>query len=381
MFKVKLSFSMKYVLIFTVFLNLAVCQGTFALEERPLFELEVGDNSMDSGKRVGMWVDEAKIVSYDKFYFPASFAVYKDLDLVIILDSIRGRLCKFSLRGKYLGEVKLPFRYHAIDFTYFPQAEKIFLIFQDAPVLGVLDIDLANSVRIRTHEVINIENILGVNLETNIQNVWPCYTSSRYECIFILNIGDETVPSAAFSYREGRLSYVGNIGRDIVDPIGMVSEAAVVGFSPESDLDVVIEGLTGDVEESLKLPQELTPYYVDLSQESTEHSEFISDVKGVLGLKEKRIDKSDCLFVRLAGTDNRGNIYVEGYYGPSEDTIKKAYLYKLDRYGFILGKTEIPTSPRMLVNRFIFVDPNGYVFYMQKDAKDRKIKLYQFNIF
>lgn len=382
MSKTNLFLPLKVFLTLVIFFNIGVCHNAFSFEARPLFELEIGDNSVDSGERVGMWVDEEKIVSYDKFYFPASFAAYHDLDLIIILDSIRGRICKFSTSGRYLGEVKLPFKYHPIDFAYFPQAEKVFIIFQDVPVVGVLDIDLSNSLRIKSHKTINIPDILGVgNLDTNIQNIWPCEVSSTYECIFVLNIGAESVSNAAFSYRNERLSPLGNIDRVIVEPIGMVANASVVGFAPESDSEILVKSLESSSTDKFKLSKELIPYYDKTPKAKEKYSDFISDVKGVLGLSNKADDGGDCLFARLAGTDARGNIYIEAYYGSAEDTINNAYLYKLNGTGDILGKIEILTSPRMLVNRFIFVDPDGYIFYMHKNARYKTIELYQFKIY
>lgn len=313
---------------------------------KPLFEVAIGNRSAGE---LGEWVDEENIVEYEKFYFPASFNVYGDKDLVLVLDSIKNRICKYSLSGEFKGAVELPFKSHPIDFAWFQRSNRAFVVFQQSREIGVFDIDFAADEKPSSPARLNVADLLGVKNaeELYIQKIWPCDIENTHENIFVLNTISDGVSNASFSYKDRKLKVLREINPLLEKAIGKVSKPEAL-----------------DIRKSFLLQTE------NLKSGALDHimllKEFVSS------------DGFSCKGVRPSGSDMKNNLYIEALFGTCEDGIKSAYIYKFDETGKYLGKTEILRMPEMLTNRFISVDSDGSIYYMRKEGLSKKIQFYRF---
>ena len=335
--------------IMAFFLYLNIHSAAYAFEAKPIFEVDIGSSISDAGPKLGLWVEENRMTVYDKFYFPASFAAYKNLDLVLVLDSIRNRICQYSLTGNYLGEIKLPFNYHPIDFAYFPESRTMIIAFQGTPNIGILELNKYDTLIIDEHHEFNIAKILGFEeTDTLAQHVWPCNIGNASVNVFVLNFCLAPVQHAVFSYKYGDLKYIKDVKLYMTPPIGSSRGLEIMGIDRKQE-NIKIYNIKNGSLAKIRLPNEFA----------------ITDEPSLLPS------------IELVGTDMEDNLYIKARLG-EKDVVKNTYIYKIKRSGVNVCRYEVPNWCLMISNRYIFIDPDGNIFYMQKDPLRKTIKFYQF---
>lgn len=350
--------------IFTAFIAAAFILWSFALSHaenaafapKPIFEAAVGE---DSPEKLGKAVNEEEIIHYDKFYFPASFNVFEKLGLVLVLDSNRDRICKFSLKGEFLGEVKLPFKRHAIDFAWIPASGAAFFAFQDSQEIGFMRVDFRDSGDpIRSFKsfkyfgALELTGVPGIK-DFSVQRIWASRAEDGAENALLLNVNSDSVRDLAISYNDGKIKKLFELPKNFTSAASFTKRGGAVDIEYRDSEAVMIskDFATGDDD------------WVEL-------------------LKEFRLRSGDggVKNVRAVGTDGSDNVYIEALSGPAEDAILEDHIYKFSRNGKFLGRARIPKSPEMLSNRFIFIDAGGAIFYMKKSDDQKKIQFFRFAI-
>ncbi len=326
-----------------------------------LFEVEIGNKTP---VMLGEDTDESKILSYDKFYFPAAIVACEKEDKIFVLDSIKNRICAFNLSGKLIYELALPFSYHPIDIAYFKEFKRFFIVFQQVPVIGVIDINETAGhaeAQIKEYKLIDLKiispDIVNLN-EMSIQNIWPCGSSGNGknnfdENILLLNVFFSDHKNIVLKYKNGVVSEVKNVFK--------IEDYAITGAGSD-----YIMSLSTGTQETRLIKEKLNGGKIDW------HAL----------LKELTLGKPgfSCRNLRIIGADLKENTYIEAHYGFGEDRIQKTFVYKFNKNGRFKGRTEIFHSPEMLTNHFITVDLNGSIFYMKKNEKTKKIQFYKFII-
>ncbi len=359
----KKEFNLKFyaVTVFIVLLAVVMICASFeisraagaAFNPKPLFEVEIGDKSP---RMLGEDTDESKIINYDKFYYPAAMITCEQENKIFVLDSIKNRICAFSLDGKLVYELKLPFGHHPIDIAYFKEFKRFLIIFQQAAAVGVADIkENASSTVITAHKLLSLKEVKSLEKieEINIQNIWPCNVLDKDKNTFLLNAFFSSFKNIVLTYDNGLLSGAKTEFKTKDYALASVSDASIMSLA------------TGTRETRLireKLATEETDWHVLLKELTPGKSGF------------------SCRNLRIIGGDSAGNSYVEAHYGFGEDQIQKTYVYKFNSNGRFKGRTEIFHSPSMLTNHFVTVDLSGSVFYMKKNEKNSKIQFYKFVI-
>jgi hypothetical protein len=349
------------IIVFTVFLTAVMVCASFdishaagaAFNPKPLFEVEIGDKSP---RMLGEDTDESKILNYDKFYYPAAMITCEQENKIFVLDSIKNRICAFSLDGRLVYELKLPFEHHPIDMAYFKDFKRFFIVFQQAAAVGVVDIkENASDALITAHKLLSVKEVKGLEKieEINIQNIWPCNLLDKDKNTFLLNAFFSDYKNIILTYNNGSLS-------------GAKTEFKIEDYALAAVSDASIMSLMTDTRETRLVREKLATGEPDWH---------------VL-LKELTLGKPgfNCRNLRIIGGDSAGNSYVEAHYGFGEDQIQKTFVYKFNSNGRFKGRTEIFHSPEMLTNHFVTVDLSGSVFYMKKNEKTNKIQFYKFVI-
>ena len=305
-------------------------RATFLSQSAPvidpvkLFSVGVGTSTADGRSKVGVFVDERTIPKYDHFYFPASFAVDKDSNSVIFLDSARSRIVIFALDGQYRGEVKFPNSMHAIDLAWFPKTQTMLLLFQEKPVLGVINVDITNGIKIKSNSTYSIPEALGLkSISDVIMHIWP------------VNIQDPANDYFTLDMDSSKLS----------DPL-LVLENNKLDQVSGSDNSLLTKTISSSSTDSIP----------------------------------KSLNGNKLRALRFVGTDILGNTYLIGDY--SSQTIElsgRMIVYKISPIGAIVGKLEVFSSPKMLSNRYMFVDSQGSIYYMHLDDKST-IGIYKYEI-
>jgi hypothetical protein len=187
-----------------------------------------------------------------------------------------------------------------------------------------------------------------------IQNIWPSSISKGGDAALVISFnGGYEAPGAVFSYKNDIISRL----RDINEELSAMAVAAEypliygVYINDTIETGLISMDINSAEYSKIKLP-----------------AEFLTKDKGM-----------QCVSCRPAGIDGAGNIYIEAHFSSGESS-KNAYVYKFDKNMRQIGKTEIFTSPEMLTNRFIYIDPSGAVYYMKLDINGRKIQFYRFAI-
>jgi hypothetical protein len=333
-----------------VFMSAGAALAAGAFNPKPLFEVGIGGQTPEM---LGEATDESKIVDYDKFYYPAAMVSSEQEDRVFVLDSIKNRICAFTLAGKLAYEIKLPFAHHAIDMAYFKDAKRFFIVFQQTPLIGVLDIkDAGAKASISASDLLDAQKACGAK-EFNVQNIWPCDVFNVNENRILLNAFFSDFKNIALSYKNGVLA-------------GAATKFKTEEYARALISDPSIMTLETDTKETRLVREKLT------DQDTDWHTL----------LKELTLGKPgfNCRNIRIIGSDAAGNAYVEAHYGFGEDNIQQTFVYRFNKNGRFNGRTEIFHSPEMLTNQFVTVDLSGSVFYMKKDEKANKIQFYKFII-
>ncbi|HPG57658.1 MAG TPA: hypothetical protein PKW98_07555 [Candidatus Wallbacteria bacterium] len=332
-------------------LNSSLAAGAF--NPKPLFEVGVGDKSPEM---LGESTDESKILNYDKFYYPAAMAVSEQENRIFVLDSIKNRICAYTLSGSLAYEIKLPFEHHAIDMTYFKNFKRFFIVFQQAASIGVVDIaENGGKAAISASKLLGLDAALGADKTqpVNIQNVWPCGASSSEKNTLLLTAFFCDYKNILVNYENGSLTKA-------------KTDFKIKDYAVASSAGPYIMALDAGTAESRLVRENIAD----------------GDTDWHVLLKDLTLAKPgfNCRNIRIIGNDGAGCSYVEAHYGFGEDKIEKTFVYKFTKNGRFGGRTEIFQSPEMLTNRFVAVDAGGAIFYMKKDEKNNKIQFYKFTI-
>lgn len=356
---VKYSFKISKVIFIFIVLVLILTNSTNAnskiLNIKPFLEVKIGNKSIEM---LGLDTDEGQITDYDKFYFPASMISSENEGKIYVLDSIKNRICVYDINGKgFLNEIKLPFNYHPIDFTYLPNFNRFFIVFQDTSTLGIIDVlNEKNNLKITSHKLIDLKNYLSDDIL--IQNIWVLNIKNNNEENYVL------LNTAFNEFKNIILSFNAKNNKITVNKNLKANEFNQYAYSGMSDFITWLELSTSEsklIKEYLNNSNELDWFNL---------------------LKELTLGKSgfNCRNLRIIGIDSNENIYIEAHYGIGEDRIENTYIYKFNKNGRFKGRVEIFSSPEMLVNRFIYVDAAGTIYYMKKDMNNNKIQFYKFVI-
>jgi len=339
-------------LFFTNICGAALAAGDF--NPKPLFSIAIGGSSPEM---LGENTDESKILSYDRFYFPAAVLTSESQDRVFVLDSIKNRICAYSLAGKFIYEIKLPFELHPIDMAYYKDQGEFLIVYQQSRSIGAITFkETGNTAAIVSQKLLDIENALGESGagKFEIQWIWPCKAIADNEITFLIN------------------AFMGKYQNIL---IGLKDDWTINVHKKDFSANNHLAGCT-TLHSGMGLQagsREVNLIYEGLKKENNlRHGLLKEFVMGQKGFK--------CRNIRPIGTDAGGNFYIEAQYGFSEDSVEKAYVYKFNINGRLTGKCESLISPAMLTNRFITIDQSGSIFYMQKNEKKFAIDFYKFNI-
>jgi hypothetical protein len=290
---------------------------------------------------------------------PVSFSVFEKLDLVLVLDPGRESVRRFDMKGKFLGEVKLPFKENAVDFAWFPNTKAAFFAFEDSGDVGFMEADLAAGNRISSHKMFDIPAISGEKTikDFAVHKIWPSMTHATSENFIILNAAMGADTDRAFIYKNGSLKRSAWLPKEFTGCAAFQGRPAAVGVEVRDGAAVMIsyDLLRGDLD-WVPLLKELAPK------------------KNGKGVKS----------VKIAGADANNNAYAEVAYGDgsgaASGTVTACYIYKFNKNGKFMGRVRVPESPDMPANRYIHVDAAGSIFYMKADAGSKKIRFYKFMI-
>ncbi len=322
-----------------------------ALETQPLFEAAIGD---DSSEKLGKTPDENEIKDYDRYYTPSSFSVFEDLNLVLVLDSIKNRVCRFNMKGEFLGEFKLLSAGLPLDFAWFPSTGNAFFIFQDTSEMTMINFNFATGSGLSALKSFNILDAAGKSgcKDFEVRKIWPASTSDTLENSFILNINSDFGTTLAFSYKSGNLSKLKDI-EEIFTLSASIPQKALLfnAVSDETGAKILEKNIYTGETSSVAISPELMMQ------------------KG-FGAKK----------LRPAGSDSNNNLYLEAGFGETEDAITQNFIYRYDANGRFSGRVEIFTEPGMPSNRFLTIGSGGGIFYMKKGAENNKIQFYKFEI-
>lgn len=325
--------------------------GAHALTAKPIFEVAIGDNSAE---KLGKIPREEDVKEYDKYYLPSSFLVFEKLDLMLVLDSIKNRVCRYNLKGEFLGDFKFSPGGNSIDFAWFPSSRNVFFIFQDTSEMVLSNYDFASGKGDGASSSINILEAAGKKdcKDFESRKIWPAGISETLENRLILNVNAEFGTNLALSYKNGKLSKKKDIEDTFFMPASLLQTPAL--FSAVSD-ETAARALLCDIDSG-----------------ATSSAALLPELTRQKGFGAKKISP--------AGSDCSNNLYLEAGFGESEDDITQNFIYKFDTAGRFLGRVEVFTAPEMLSNRFIAIGSEGGVFYMKKDTENNKIQFYKFEI-
>jgi hypothetical protein len=338
----------------------AASGGSTAFQAIPLFEIDCASGAAAaSGKPSSPAAKDEVISMYADHDSPVSFSVFEKLDLVLVLDPGRESVRRFDMKGKFLGEVKLPFKENAVDFAWFPNTKAAFFAFEDSGDVGFMEADLAAGNRISSHKMFDIPAISGEKTikDFAVHKIWPSMTHATSENFIILNAAMGADTDRAFIYKNGSLKRSAWLPKEFTGCAAFQGRPAAVGVEVRDGAAVMIsyDLLRGDLD-WVPLLKELAPK------------------KNGKGVKS----------VKIAGADANNNAYAEVAYGDgsgaASGTVTACYIYKFNKNGKFMGRVRVPESPDMPANRYIHVDAAGSIFYMKADAGSKKIRFYKFMI-
>jgi len=334
-----------------LFSTIVAARSETVFSPKPLFEVAIGENSPE---KLGKDINEEEITNYDKFYFPASFAAFEASGVIMVLDSYKDRICKYDLSGKFTGFIKLPFKKHAIDFAWFSGTKTAFFVFQESREIGLLKGDILKNNEFDSFKFFNAPALTGgsVPKDFSVQRIWPADSQNTVENTFLLNVNSNSVKDLAFGFSADELKRLTELPAEFAAPGAFQGKRAAVDVEiRDSEAVMISQEFASGESDWVVLLNELAP-------------------------REGKGFKN----IRVAGTDSKNNVYIEALYGNAEDAITEAFIYKFTKNGRFAGRVQIPKSPEMLSNRFIYVDAAGSVFYMKKSDDMKKIQFYKFEV-
>jgi len=316
----------------------------------PLFSVAVGN---DSPEKLGEPISAEDPADYDIYTLPASFQTFEKLGFIIVLDSIKNRLCKYSTSGKFLYAIELPFYYHAIDFTWFQNSRRVFVAFQDRPQIGVFDMDFTLAKPVASNNSILDLSQGAASDDFYAQTIWPCNAADTSEDCLVVNLS--SCPDAdysVYSYKSGKMVKITDIRRPLNNLAAALDSRTAIGvFSDTDEAKLIKQDLLSGKSVEYALPKEFS----------------------------KKDTGTSCYSLKVAGCDSNGDVYLEALFGGGESTTDSDII-KFGRDGKFAGRTDIFPYPEMLTNRHISIDAAGAVYFMKfNEAKD-EIEFYRFEV-
>ena len=342
-------------LLFLTFFEIsAAFGGSTAFQAIPLFEINCASGAAASGKPSSPGA-KAEIVSmYADYDSPVSFSVFEKLNLLLVLDPARERLCRFDMSGKFLGEIKLPFKAKVIDFAWFPNTKAVFIAFEDSGDIGFIEVDLASGNKISSHKTFNVPAISGEKTvkDFTVQKIWPSMTLGTVENFIFLNAGMGADTDRAFVYKNGSLKRSVWLQKEFTGCAAFQGRAASVGVEVRDGSAVMMS--------------------YDLVRKDYDWVPLLKELAPKKGKGAKSI--------KIAGTDAKDNVYVEALFGDASGAASECFIYKFNRNGRFMGRVRVPESPEMPASRYIYIDAAGSVFYMKAGADPKKTGFYKFTV-
>jgi len=346
-------------LVLAVFVVFVSSTGfSYASDIAPIFECYIGNEVQpirgDAGS-LGRWVDEEKLAKIDRFNFPASLLSFEKEGFILVLDSIRNRVCRFSRKGVFSGELKLPFKDLAIDFAYFPGSKRVFFVFQNSAAIGVVESDLfAADIRMKSSKIFDAGQLLSEKPQL-CQKIWAlddgansirAADSGRVLVNFVMG----GTANAIFEFNDGKFS--------LSRRLEYSKNAAGICGCPSFAFYGIEKGV---------------PYVWIGDAESGKIKRF-----GLPAEFKRSSNGYCCRGYSVIGGTAAGDFFVLASFGNSDESQTAAYVYKFDKKGLFRGRTPVVEGPDMITNRHVAVDPSGAVIFMRKAAKERKIEFFRF---
>lgn len=330
--------------------------GSTAFQAIPLFEIDCASGAAASAKPSAAAAKDEIVSMYADNDSPVSFGVFEKLNLLLVLDPGRERLCRFDMSGKFLGEIKLPFKSSAVDFAWFPNTKAAFFAFSDSADIGFIEADPAAGNRVSSYKTFNVPAISGEKTVKDfiVDKIWPSMTLGTVENYILLNAAMGADTDRAFIYKNGTLKRSAWLKKEFTGAAAFQGRAAAVGVEVRDGAAVMIsyDLVLGDYD-WVPLLKELAPKK--------------GKGKGVKSLK-------------IAGSDAKDSVYVEALFGDASGAVTGCFIYKFNRNGRFMGRVRVPESPEMPARRYIYIDAAGSVFYMKKSDAPNKARFYKFSV-
>lgn len=328
--------------------------GSTAFQAIPLFEIDCASGGAASAKPLSAAAKDEIVSMYADSDSPVSFGVFEKLNLLLVLDPARERLCRFDMSGKFLGEIKLPFKSSAVDFAWFPNTKAAFFAFGDSADIGFIETDPAAGNGISSHKTFNVPAISGEKTVKDfiVDKIWPSMTLGTAENYILLNAAMGADTDRAFIYKNGKLKRSAWLKKEFTGAAAFQGRAAAVGVEVRDGAAVMMsyDLVRGDYD-WVPLLKELAP----------------GKGKGAKSIK-------------IAGADAKDNVYVEALFGDASGALTACYIYKFNKNGKFMGRVRVPGSPEMPARRYIYIDAAGSVFYMKAGADPKKTGFYKFTV-
>jgi len=346
----------------------SVCPGGF--KAVPAFSLTLGD---DKPEAVGTATDEAKIINYDRFWFPASFQVFEQENLVLILDSNRNRIARFTIDGSYKGETPLPFDEHPIDMAFFPAKNQLFVIFQSSNKIGSINFEPGQTWKITDKRLLKCE------IPGNLQKIWPASPPDSADTACHLMVSDVEGLNIVVEVAQN-----GDSDRILGRHEDHGSAATLPFTGAILDLSRIDAGAFNNPTEDAPLPGFPTGQSarnIELRNAMTGELESLPIEEGMLPEQEAVAKNEEavvsCRDLRPVGGDRKGNIYLEAQMGIGDDAITENWIYRLAPGGMFIERGRLPIAPEMLTNRHLVIDASGAAWYMRKNQSAGKVEFFR----
>lgn len=343
--------------LFLIFFEIsAAFGGSVAFQPVPLFEIDCASGVAASAKPSPAATGGEIVSMYAASDWPVSFSVFENLNLLLVLDPARERLCRFDMSGKFLGELKVQAGGDLSGFVWLKAARAAFFIFDGASEIGVIEADMASG------RIFSPLKKIGVPAPSEGRSaddftpggIWPLAARGGFENGLLLNAAFGASPDRAFIYEKGGLAPVKNFPKNLTGAAPFCGRSAV--FSVEAcDGETIMSAF-----DIASANSDWVPLLKELAPAGTRAE----------GVKS----------VRPAGSDAAGCAYIEALYGGPSGTITACYIYKFNKNGKFMGRVRVPGSPEMPARRYIYIDAAGSIFYMKKSGAPNKVRFYKFMI-
>jgi len=332
-------------IIVLVVIIIAVILGfKFYFKEAPLpdssfnFSYQIRTSLDDiNPSKIGLVVDEENMKVYDKFYYPASFAVNEDNNRLFILDSIKKRIL---IHGRSVfDDVPLKSSLNPKDIIWDKYRNSVIVNYQSSSVITMMSLGFSTD-----PAGIHVIKTTDVDLADLFKNN------------FLAN--DKHLDLVAYNAKDNKLVLnTEEKGKEVLivnldEKVGSTTIALADSFNAKA------YGGFGKIATQSTISEDLVNIFDN--QGALLSTTSISVIKDTL--------KDDSLlFSKLEGIDDSLNLYVSAYFGSSYDQVSSAKLYKI-KDGVIINSFTIPVSPKMLVYRYLFISQKGRVFYALRDV-------------